>query len=148
MAACSSTQKIRFQLRRALESEWISSNPFLLEGEPAVSTDTKQIKIGDGNRWIDTDYINLAGGVGAFGTPTTLATLITLTANTKVGTTVTLVGTITVTKNQPVRFINAVTDSQSANNIIANKIYFAFDDYTGASAIEIKTSTAEDAPRY
>ncbi len=48
---------IRF--RRATENEWIQANPILRLGEPAFSTDTNQIKIGDGKKpWLELDYIN------------------------------------------------------------------------------------------
>jgi hypothetical protein len=149
MAACSSTQKIRFQLRRATEQQWYDTNPRLLEGEPAVSTDTRQIKIGTGALWRDTDYINLAGGVGAFGTPTTLADVITLTATSKNGITVNLSTNVTLTENQAVRFTAPETDtSGNGNNIIALNIYFAFQNYTDTSVINIKRTTAASALKY
>jgi hypothetical protein len=140
--ACSSTQKIRFQLRRALESDWITSNPILLAGEPAVSTDTKQIKIGTGDRWVDTDYINLAGGVGAFGTPTTLTDLVTLTADLKSGINVSLPSQVTLSLNQAVRFTNDVTASGGGGNIVAGNVYFAVANYSATSTIQIKRGTA------
>jgi hypothetical protein len=135
--SCSSTQKIRFQLRRATEVEWISTDPVLLQGEPVVSTDTKQIKIGTGNKWSETDYINLAGGVGASGTPTTLTNLVRFTGATKAGTSVNLASALAValSANQPVSFTTAI------DNIIANKIYYSFAAYAvGASTIQVKTT--------
>jgi len=149
MAACSSTQKIRFQLRRATEQQWYDTNPRLLEGEPAVSTDTRQIKIGTGALWRDTDYINLAGGVGAFGTPTTLTDVITLTATSKNGVNVNLSTNVTLTENQAVRFTAPVTDSETSNNIIALNIYFVFEDYpTATNVINIKRTKAASALKY
>ena len=135
--SCSSTQKIRFQLRRATEAEWISTDPVLLQGEPVVSTDTKQIKIGTGNRWSETDYINLAGGVGASGTPTTLTNLERFTGATKVGTSVNFTSGLprALALNQPVSFTSAI------GNVIANKIYYSFAAYgVGVSTIQIKTT--------
>ena len=132
--ACSSNQKIRFQLRRALESDWYNANPILLEGEPAVSTDTKQIKIGNGNTWRNTDYINLAGGVGAVGTSTTLATLIVLTPSSKPETTINLVSQTTLSRNQ------AVTFSPVVGNLELNTVYFVLDSITDSNQVQVKTS--------
>ena len=149
--SCSSTQKIRFQLRRANESEWESTNPVLLPGEPAISLDTRQIKIGTGATWRNTDYINLAGGVGSFGTPTTLANLITLTASSKVGTNVNLNANLEtdLAVNQAVRFTISQTDSENGRNIIANNIYFVHTAAnSGANVIFIKRGTAPGLERY
>ena len=138
--ACSSNQKIRFQLRRALESDWYNANPILLEGEPAVSTDTKQIKIGNGNTWRNTDYINLAGGVGANGTPTTLATLIVLTASSKSGTTINLSSNTTLQLDQAVTFPSntSVESGTTGGNIVANKVYFVFASITDSNVLQVK----------
>lgn len=38
----------RFQVRRDTAANWASVNPVLLDGEPALETDSKKIKIGDG----------------------------------------------------------------------------------------------------
>ena len=140
--SCSSTQKIRFQLRRANESEWESTNPVLLPGEPAISLDTRQIKIGTGATWRNTDYINLAGGVGSFGTPTTLTDLVTLTANLKSGTIVSLPSQVTLSLNQAVRFTNDVTASGGGGNIGAGNVYFAVASYSATSTIQIKRGTS------
>jgi len=149
--ACSSTQKIRFQLRRANESDWDSTNPVLLPGEPAISLDTRQIKIGTGATWRDTDYINLAGGAGSFGTPTTLANLITLTATSKVGINVNLNANLdtALAVNQAVRFTTTQTDSENGRNIIANNIYFVHTAAdSGANVIFIKRGTAPGLTQY
>jgi hypothetical protein len=141
--SCSSTQKIRFQLRRATEAEWISTDPVLLQGEPVVSTDTKQIKIGTGNRWSETDYINLAGGAGASGTPTTLTNLERFTGATKNGTSVNFASGLprALAVNQPVSFTTAI------DNIIANKIYYSFGTYTvGVGTIQVKTTPGGSVP--
>jgi hypothetical protein len=140
--SCSSTQRTRFQLRRALESDWVSSNPTLLPGEPAVSTDTRQIKIGTGALWSQTDYINLAGGVGTVGTPTTLATLIVLNPTSKSGTTINLLSQATLSQNQAVAFSSAVTASDSGGNLALNTIYFVLASVTNSSVVRVKTSIA------
>ena len=138
--ACSSTQKIRFQLRRALQSEWVSSNPTLLPGEPAISTDSKQIKIGTGALWSETDYINLAGGFGTVGTPTTLATLIVLTPSSKSGTTINLSSQATLRENQAVAFSSAVTATDSGGHLVLNTIYFVFASVTNSNSVQVKTT--------
>ena len=132
--SCSSTQRTRFQLRRALESDWVSSNPILLPGEPAVSTDTRQIKIGTGALWSQTDYINLAGGVGTVGTPTTLATLIVLTPSSKAGTTINLSSQATLSQNQAVAF------NSDVGNLVLNTIYYVFASVTNSNSVQVKTS--------
>jgi hypothetical protein len=47
---------IRIQLRRDIESDWISDNPILLAGEIAISSDLNKFKIGNGSRWNSTSY--------------------------------------------------------------------------------------------
>ena len=43
---------VKFQLRRATASNWISTNPILKAGEPGFETDTYKLKIGDDvTRW-------------------------------------------------------------------------------------------------
>ena len=138
--SCSSTQKTRFQLRRATEAQWAASGVTLLPGEPAVSTDTKQIKIGTGALWSQTDYINLAGGVGTVGTPTTLATLIVLTPSSKAGTTINLSSQVTLSQNQAVAFSSAVTASGSGGNLVLNTIYYVFASVTNSNTVQVKTS--------
>lgn len=139
--SCSSTQNIRFQLRRATEAQWISTNPVLLAGEPAVSTDTKQIKIGNGSNWINTDYINLAGGVGPVGTPTTLQSLITISnASSKNGTTINLGAPLSLKINQAVVFTSSITANNGGANIVAGTIYYVYASVISSSTIQVKTS--------
>lgn len=143
--SCSSTQKNRFQLRRANEGDWYSLNPTLLPGEPAVSMDTKQIKIGTGAAWRDTDYINLAGGVGTIGTPTTLATLIVLEGSSKNGTQINLSSQTTLSQNQAVAFDSTITDTSVQDpptNIVANKVYFVFTTVTNSNTVQVKLTRA------
>lgn len=50
--------KAIIQLRRAKESEWISVDPILRVGEPALSTDVYKLKIGDGiHQWHEIPYL-------------------------------------------------------------------------------------------
>lgn len=140
--SCSSTQNIRFQLRRATEQQWIDTNPVLLQGEPAISTDTKQIKIGNGSNWINTDYINLAGGVGPSGTPTTLQTLITVsTATTKNLTIINLSQPITLQERQAVTF----QPPPAGGNIIAGTVYYVFVGVTAATSIQVSLTPGGSA---
>lgn len=49
---------IRIQARRGTEAEWQSANPILAEGELAYSTDTEQLKLGNGtDNWSNLTYI-------------------------------------------------------------------------------------------
>ena len=50
--------KAIIQLRRGTEAEWISLNPILREGEPALSIDKNNIKVGDGrHHWSELEYL-------------------------------------------------------------------------------------------
>lgn len=50
--------KAVIQLRRATEEEWYRVNPILRNGEPALSTDTYKLKMGDGiHCWEDLPYL-------------------------------------------------------------------------------------------
>lgn len=50
--------KAIIQLRRATEPEWISVDPILRVGEPALSTDVYKLKIGNGHdHWSDIPYL-------------------------------------------------------------------------------------------
>ena len=146
--SCSSTQNIRFQLRRATEAQWAATNPQLLPGEPAISTDTKQIKIGNGGLWSQTDYINLAGGVGPIGTPTTLQSLLTIsTATSKNLTVINLSAPITLSQNQAVVFPSNITASGgSGGNIVAGTIYYVWATVSGLNSIQVKTSIPAASP--
>ena len=67
MASCTNTT-VRFKLRRATDPEWLAADPVLLEGEPAYSTNSNLLKIGDGTRpWSQLPYINTAGVAGISG---------------------------------------------------------------------------------
>ena len=59
--------KTIFQLRRATEQEWISVNPVLHNGEPALSTDKNKLKYGNGHStWTELPYsgVNYEAGNG------------------------------------------------------------------------------------
>ena len=50
--------KAIIQLRRATEPEWISVDPILRIGEPALSTDVYKLKIGNGHdHWSEIPYL-------------------------------------------------------------------------------------------
>jgi hypothetical protein len=54
----------RIQLRRDTASAWAASNPVLLAGEVGVETDTRRLKIGDGETsWSGLGY---TGGGASF----------------------------------------------------------------------------------
>ena len=56
---------IQLQFRRGTASQWTSSNPVLADGELAIESDTKQIKIGNGiAAWIDLSYGGIQGPTG------------------------------------------------------------------------------------
>jgi hypothetical protein len=62
---------IRIQARRGTEAQWQAADPVLSEGELAYSTDTEQLKLGDGtSNWSDLTYIGglpeQAGSEGLF----------------------------------------------------------------------------------
>lgn len=47
----------RIQLRRGTAAFWTSANPVLHPGEPGYETDTRKLKIGDGNTpWRELPY--------------------------------------------------------------------------------------------
>lgn len=51
------TINARLLLRRDTAANWTSVNPILAQGEQGYETDTKKMKIGDGNtRWNNLDY--------------------------------------------------------------------------------------------
>lgn len=52
----------RIQLRRGTAAFWASENPILHSGEPGYETDTKKLKIGDGNTpWRELEYSSSGG---------------------------------------------------------------------------------------
>ena len=51
----------RIMIRRGSEADWSSKNPVLAAGEPGFATDTKVLKVGDGEAaWNDLDGIATA----------------------------------------------------------------------------------------
>ena len=135
--SCSSTSNVRFQLRRATEAQWIATDPTLLLGEPAFSTDKLQLKIGNGSAWSETQYINLAGGVGPVGTPTTLQSLIVISGATKTGTSITIGSARTLLKNQAVSFPTDINAGIGSRDIVANQIYYVFASVTDSTNFEV-----------
>lgn len=52
----------RILLRRDTAANWTSVNPILAQGEPALETDTRKVKIGNGtDRYSDLPYFNEGG---------------------------------------------------------------------------------------
>jgi hypothetical protein len=63
---------VQIQLRRDTAANWTTNNPILLQGEPALETDTGRLKFGDGTTaynslaYFDTDKtFNFVQGVAA-----------------------------------------------------------------------------------
>lgn len=53
---------LQIQIRRDTAATWTAENPVLAEGEWALETDTRLLKLGDGiTAWISLDYFS--GGV-------------------------------------------------------------------------------------
>lgn len=53
----------QIKIRRDTAANWTSQNPILAQGEPALETDTKKQKIGDGTTaWTSLAYIGALGG--------------------------------------------------------------------------------------
>jgi hypothetical protein len=143
MAVCNTTQKVRFQLRRATVAQWTTSNPVLLAGEPALSSDTNQLKIGDGvTQWANLPYINVQGIAGQVGTPTTLLPAATLVPAAKVDTYITTTLTSPIVQNQVIIFTANMPDSGLGGNIIANTLYYAFENYSAGVGIYIRVKTS------
>jgi len=136
MASCTNTT-VRFKLRRATDPEWLVANPVLLEGEPAYSTNSNLLKIGDGNRpWSQLPYINTAGvqGIsGQIGVPTNMTVSAYLSASSKNGPDITLTATYpTLSSGQLVFFTTSVTDtSVNQRGIVAYAPYYVV-SYTQA----------------
>lgn len=141
MASCTNTS-VRFQLRRATESQWAAANPVLLIGEPAYSSDTGQLKIGNGSsNWSALAYINIAGisgAAGGVGTPTTLQAIVYLTASNKVGTNITISPTAApLVPGSAVSFTSNVTDTgASPKNIAAYIVYYVV-TYNGTTTVQV-----------
>ena len=143
MASCTNTT-VRFKLRRATDPEWLAADPVLLEGEPAYSTNSNLLKIGDGTRpWSQLPYINTAGvaGIsGQIGVPTNMtvsAYLNPLSSSSKNGFDITLssLPSPTLETGQLVFFTISVTDvSVSGHSIIAYAPYYV-QAYTAGTLI-------------
>lgn len=59
---------IQFQLRRGTSAQWYTTNPSLASAEFGFETDTKLLKIGDGNtRWAQLPYYGPSGPMGPTG---------------------------------------------------------------------------------
>lgn len=59
---------IQFQLRRGTSAQWYTTNPSLASAEFGFETDTKLLKIGDGNtRWAQLPYYGPSGPAGPTG---------------------------------------------------------------------------------
>jgi hypothetical protein len=64
----------RIQFRRDTAANWTSANPILASGEPALETDTRNTKLGDGvTAWNDLAYQAADGGGGGGGGVTSVA---------------------------------------------------------------------------
>ena len=147
MASCTNTT-VRFQLRRAADSEWLAADPVLLLGEPAYSTNSNQLKIGNasGYRWSQLPYINTAGvaGVaGQAGVPTNMAVTAYLTPTAKSGTIITVnapsAAQITnLVAGTLVFFTATVADtSATAHGIIAYAPYYVVSFTSGTNALVV-----------
>lgn len=56
-------KETEIKIRRGTSSQWLQSNPVLEEGEPGFETDTKKMKIGDGQTsWNELQYLKVDGG--------------------------------------------------------------------------------------
>lgn len=61
---------MRIQIRRGSTLEWAASNPVLLTGELALDTDTKEVRIGDGQtRFLSLPVLSGTGGGGGSSGP-------------------------------------------------------------------------------
>jgi hypothetical protein len=148
--SCTTTTS-RFQLRRGTESQWTTSNPRLLLGEPAYSLDTNQLKIGDGiSLWQNLPYINIAGLPGAVGTPTTLQSTITITnATARSGTLVILSSNINgLAVGNAVTFnpLPPVTDGGGGTLRLGTPYYVLSINTTGTFYITLGTSPLSTVP--
>jgi Major tropism determinant N-terminal domain len=112
MSNCTNTT-VRFQLRRATDEEWLAADPVLLLGEPAYSTNSNQLKIGNNSgRWSELPYINVAGvaGIsGQAGVPTNMTVTAYLTPTSKAGTIIS---------------VNAPTPTQRTNLLPGRLVFF------------------------
>lgn len=62
----------QIKIRRDTAANWTAANPTLAQGEWALETDTKKVKIGDGSTaWTSLAYFAGSSGGGAGGFETT-----------------------------------------------------------------------------
>lgn len=140
MSVCSTSQRVRFQLRRANVAEWTINNPILLAGEPALSSDTNQLKIGDGiTNWVNLPYINVAGIPGQAGSPTSLLSGVTLVPLGKSNKNITVNLPNSIVQNQGVIFTTNIADTGTGGSIVAGTLYYSFANYDpGVGYIQVK----------
>ena len=146
MSVCSTSQRVRFQLRRATESQWNENGTtILLAGEPGLNITTNQLKIGDGiTNWINLPYINVAGIPGQAGSPTSLLPAVTLVPVTKASKAITVNLPNSIVENQGVIFTTNITATGTGGNIVAGILYYSFANYAqGVAIIQVKTSSTE-----
>lgn len=56
-------EKHKIQIRRGTLADWTSTNPTLALGEIALTTDTRQLKIGNGTTaWNSLKFVTFDGG--------------------------------------------------------------------------------------
>lgn len=74
----------RIQIRRGTAAAWTLANPVLAQGEPALETDTKKQKMGDGvTAWNDLEYETVEVDLSEYSTTTAIDSAIA-TAKTEV----------------------------------------------------------------
>ena len=143
MSVCSTSQRVRFQVRRATESQWNENGTtILLAGEPGLNITTNQLKIGDGiTNWINLPYINVAGIPGSAGTPTSLLPAVTLVPLGKSNKNITVNLPNSIVQNQGIIFTDPFADTGTGGSIVAGTLYYSFANYAqGAGYIQVKTS--------
>ena len=139
MSACSSSQRVRFQLRRATETQWNENNTTLLAGEPGLNTTTNQLKIGDGiTSWENLPYINVAGIAGDVGTPTSIIPGVTLIPLAKIDKLINVTLPNAIVENQGIIFTIPLADTGTGGTIVAGTLYYAFANYTAGSGKQIR----------
>jgi hypothetical protein len=142
MSVCSTSQRVRFQLRRATGAQWNENGTtILLAGEPGLNTTTNQLKIGDGiTNWINLPYINVAGIAGEAGTATRLLPAVTLVPLGKANKTITVNLPNSIVQNQGVIFTTNRDDS-AGGSIVSGTLYYSFANYdAGVGYIQVKTT--------
>jgi len=149
MASCTNTT-VRFKLRRAADTLWLAADPVLLEGEPAYSTNSNLLKIGDGNRpWSQLPYINTAGvqGIsGQIGVPTNMTVSAYLSASSKNGPDIILSSNPSpaLVAGQLVFFTTSVQDgSVNQRGIIAYAPYYVFSYNQAVTPLTVRVSLTQ-----